>query len=79
MEKLRILRNLLDGASGMCLFFGILKNMWLLVYVRIRISFNSKKQNNPTYFAKIAETRCFNYVFLLSDLGEAVVCRCSSK
>ena len=41
--------------------------------------FNSLKQSNPTYFAKIAETRCFNYGFLLSDPAKAVVCRCSSK
>ena len=63
----------------MYLFFGILKNMWLLIDVRIRIFFNSIKQNNRTYFAKIAETRCVNYAFLLSDPIEAVVRRCSSK
>ena len=30
--------NLLNGVFGMCLFFGILKNTCLLVYVRIIIS-----------------------------------------
>ena len=44
-----------------------------------KIFFNSFKQNNPTYFAEIAETRCFNYTFLLFDPEEAVVRRCSSK
>ena len=33
--------------------------------------FNSVKQNNPTYFAKIAEPR-FNYAFLLFDSVEVV-------
>ena len=40
--------------------------------------FASIKQNNQTYFVKIAETRCFNYAFLLSDPVEAPIQnRCS--
>ena len=60
METLRTLRNLLDGAFGMCLFSGILKNPCLLIYVRLRffLKFYRAKQ---TYFTKIAETRGFNY------------------
>ena len=56
----------------MFLFFGILKNIWLFVDMRIRIFLSfynlvTGMTNYPTDFAKIAVTHCVNYAFLLSD------------
>ena len=52
--------------------------IYVVTYLRENnIFFTSLKQNNSTYFAKIAETRFFSYAFLLSDSVETVVCICS--
>ena len=53
-------------AEWLCLFFEILQNIWLLVYV-----------NNPKYLLDFLNS-LLQFCFLF-DPAEAVVCRCSSK
>ena len=70
--------NLLNGVFGMFILWNSKKYVFTCLCENNNF-FNSTKENIPTYCAKIAETPCFNYAFLLSDPVGAVIRRYSSK